>query len=529
MAYNSDPIPLTLETALGMNSNLRQNALTRYFEQQATQHNALASFTSAFDTKTMGGGGPRSIFCDRTDLSKGGGQTVYFNVIGIPAGPGVRGGAGELTGNTSQSRMGAYPVHIDWLRDAFELTEDEVEILAAGADLEQTIINLLAHKMGLAKQNQMLKRLIDDANGNIYRPNSRANTDALQATDFLDLDVTTEARARLQTMGAKPLMRNVSKAGCPVDKYLVFGTSSAMLTIRNNTDFQTAISNFDTRGEQNALVTGEILKWQGNPFYEFPVTDQDWDDFLGGPLIAKAIISEYACTVTADNTASGGAAPSLISNASNTKSLYFQWFDGIPYFYNRVETLGNFSAKEYYGWACNPDGSRCFVSYQGIAVAGGGNRIVIKNILAPAAGTSGKGAATVGRLTFGTTGMTISGKTITALGSEATVPANNGPNGPWVYKTEIQPGAVFLQANRDGVPYSRSFVLGSMAACYAHGRIKMTGIEQKRDFGHIHGNGYKMIYGTGTCKNTLNRPSNYLMVEHAIVHPGYAVPSYEAP
>lgn len=527
MAYNSDPTPLTLAGALAMDENLRQNAVTRYFEQQASQHNALTSFTSTFDTKTLGGGGPRSIFCERTDLSKGGGQTVYFNVVGIPGGPGSRGPA-ELTGNTSQSRLSAYPVHIDWLRDAFELSEDEVEILAAGQSLEQTVINLLAHKMGLAKQNQMLRRLIDDASGNIYRPNSRENTNALQPSDTLDLDVTTEARARLQTMGAKPLMRNMSKSGCPVDKYMIFATTNAMLTIRNNTDFQTAISNLDVRGSENALVTGQILNWQGNPFYEFTVTDQDWDDFLGGPQIAKAVISEYACTVTADNTVSGGATPSLICNVNNTKSLYFQWFDGIPYYFNRVEGAKDFSANEYYAWACNPDGSRCFVSYQGLSTMGGGNRITIKNILAPAAGTSGKGLATVGRLTFGTTNLVVTGKTITTLGTEATVPAT-GTNGAWVYKTEIQRDAVLIQANRDGVPYSRSFAFGSMSGCFAHGRIKMTGIEQKRDYGFIHGNGYKAIYGTGTCKNTLQKPSNYLLIEHAIEHPGYAVPSYDAP
>lgn len=529
MAYNSDPTPLTLAAALAMDSNLRQNAVSKYFEQQSGQFNALKHFTSTFDPKTQGGGGPRSIFCEKTDLSKGGAQTVNFNVIGIPGGPGVK-GAAELTGNTSQSRMGTYPVTVDWVRDAFELTEDEVEMLAAGRSIEQTSVDLLAEKMGLVKQNQMLKRLIDDAETNVIRPNNRSTTAALTATDVLSLDLTVEARSRLQTMGAKPLMRNMAKAGCPIDKYLVFGSGDAMLNIRNDSSFQTAISNLDTRGGQNALITGELLTWQGNPFYEFPVTDQDWDDFKGGPLIAKAEISEFVSTVSAENTTSGGATPKLMASATNTASLYFQWFDGMPHLYNRVEALPNLSASTYYAWACNPDGSRCFVSYSGLNGVVGGNSITIKEILATAAGTSGNGAATVGTLTFGTAGngMTVSGNTITALGTDATLPAT-GVNGAWVYKTEIQAGAILIQANAAGVPYTRSFVLGSMAACFAHGRIRMSAINQERDYDFISGRGFKMIFGTGVCKNSAKKPVGYLLVEHAMEHSGYPVPSYEAP
>lgn len=523
MAYNSDPTPLTLAGALAMDSELRQNAVSRYFEQQSGQFNALKRFTSVFDPKTQGGGGPRSIFCEKTDLSKGGAQTVNFNVIGIPGGPGVR-GADELTGNTSKSLMGTYPVTVDWHRDAFELTEDEVEMLAAGRSIEQTSVDLLAEKMGLVKQNQMLRRLMDNADGNVIRPNNRATTNDLLATDVLDLDLTVEARARLQTMGAKPLMRNMSKSGCPVDKYLVFATAQAMLNIRNDSSFANAIvANADTRGDQNALFSGEILSWQGNPFYEFPVTDQDWDDFLGGPLIAKAKIGYLASTVTAENTNSGGASPKLIVNAANTKSHYFQWFNGVPYLYNRIESLPNLSANTYYAWACNPDGTRAFVSYDGLNGIAGANQLTIKNILAPAAGTSSKGATTVGNLTVGASAAYASGSTgvFTVGGAGVTLPTSG-----FTYTNQIKEGAILIQANAKGVPISKSFVLGSMAACFAHGRVRMTPIKQERDYEFIHGRGFKMIFGTGVCKNAQKKPVGYLVIEHAIEHPGYPVPSY---
>ena len=70
--YNANANAMTLAQALAMDPQLRQNAVSRYFEQASGQHNALKMFTSRFDPKTQGGGGPRSIFCEKTDLSTGG-------------------------------------------------------------------------------------------------------------------------------------------------------------------------------------------------------------------------------------------------------------------------------------------------------------------------------------------------------------------------------------------------------------------------------------------------------------------------
>lgn len=511
--YNSNPNVQTLADALAMDPQLRQNAVSRYFEQASGQFNALQQFTSRFDPKSQGGGGPRSVFCEKTDLTKGGAQTVNFNVIGPPGGPGVQGDT-ELTGRTSTPLMGTYPVNVDWVRDAFELTADQIEMLAAGRSIEQTAIDLLSEKMGLVKQNHMLKRLIDGAQSNVLRPNNRTGVDGLLATDVLDLDLTMTARARLQTLGAKPLMRNTAKIGCPIDKYLIFGTDTAMLNIRNDSSFNTAISHADNRGAgQNALFTGEILSWQGNPFYEFPVTDQDWDDFKGGPLIQKAVLTSDPAFTLGPNTAN----TKLICNAENTLSRYFQWWEGYQFLYNRVEALPNLSGNEYYGWAINPDGSVVFFAYAGNH---NGNQITVTKLLSPAA-TGALDATTVGELAVGN--VALSGTTFPG-GGTSSLPVT-GPNGAWVYSNTIAPGAVCFQANAKGVPYSRSYVLGSMAGCYAHGRVRLSPIKQERDYDFVHGRGFQMIFGTGVCTNAQKRPVGYLLVEHAVEHPGYPLPS----
>lgn len=521
MSYNTNPNPQTLTEVLAMAPNARQDAITAYFHKASAQHNALMSFTSKFDPNSQNGG-VRSIFSEKTDLRKGGKSRVHFNTIGMPAGPGAL-GDGVLTGNESKSTIGTYSATVDWIRDAVSLTQDEIEMIEAGRNLKATLMQLLAKKMGLTKQNHMLKRLIDSAvAANTYRVGNRASVADLTKDDTLSLEVQNICRSMLNTLGATPLKKDMSKAGCPVQKFMLFASDTSLLPIRNDSLFSTAES-ADVRGRDNAAFTGEILDWQGNSFYEFPVSDMAWDDYKGGPLLGKAKV-----TVAADPTTVGG--PKLIVNASNAKSKYFQWFDGYQFQYSRQEALPDLSGNEYYFWACNPDGSRVFGAYAGNH---DGNQIAITKILSPANAGSTVDAVTVGKLNVGSTAafeagtagpFTVSGTVATDMMAVDTA----GPNGTFVLTDTIAPGAVILQANSQGTVYSRSFVFGSMAGMFAFGRIKMAEIEQNFDYDYVMGKGYQMIFGTGVCTDPLGVPNGYINIEHAIDVTGYPVPSAKA-
>jgi hypothetical protein len=525
MSYNSDPNVLVLSQILDANTGspkLRAEAVSRYFEQQSLQHNALEQFTSVVDPQTMANGGVRSIFAKKMDLSKGGGQVVNFGTIGLPGGPGVTADR-ELTGETSSSLFSSYGAIVDWFRDGVEWTKDDVAHISAGATLEKVSVDLLSHKMGLVKQNAMLKRLIDTALAkdgtmgvdavNVYRPGNKLSRDSLTADDTLSTEVSTSARARLSTLGAKPLSRNMNKVGSPVNGFLMFSSTMGMLPLRNDPSFTTAVSNADKRGSDNANFTGELLDWQGNSFYEMQVIDNDWDDYKGNPLIAKAIVK-----VAAEPEATG-VFNKLIVNSANTKSLYFQWFGGKAFYYNRIEPL-LVDSSTYYAWAINPDGSRVFMSYA--ASGNNGNKITITNILSPAVSGTTLDATVVGQLDLGS-GSSVSSNIIT-LGSGTTLPAS-GSHGTWVYSNKVQAGAVIIQANSRGVPYARSFMFGTSAAAFATGSVEMNAIEQMRDFGFVKGRGFEMIYGTTVCRNAEKNINGYLLIEHALEHEGYPVPN----
>lgn len=524
MSYNSDPNVLVLSQILDANTGspaLRAVAVSRYFEVASQQYNCLEQFTSVVDPKVLANGGMRSIFGKKNDLAKGGGQVVNFGTIGTPGGPGVTGDT-ELTGNTSKSLFGSYQAVVDWVRDGVEWTKDDEAHIAAGGSIEQVSVNLLAEKMGITKENSMLKRLIDSAlaangtmgneAGNVFRPNNRMTLDSLTADDTLSLEAASACRARLGTLGAKPLKRFKSKTGSIVNGYLLFSTQTGMQPIRNDSGFQNAVAQGDDRGENNANFTGELLNWQGNSFFEQQVIDNDWDDYKGNPLIAKAQV-----TVAVD--LEGANKDKLIVNSENLKSLYFQWFRGKAYKYNRIEDL-IVDTNTYYGWAINPNGSRVFFSYA--ASGNNGNQITITNILSPAVSGTTVDATTVGELVLGS-GASVASNIIT-LGTGTTLPTE-GPNGAWVYSNKIEANAVIFQANAKGVTYSCSFMLGTMAACFATGKVDMSPIEQVRDFGFVKGRGFEMIYGTSVVKNAAKKVNGYLLIEHAVEHEGYPCPT----
>ncbi|MEY4952589.1 MAG: hypothetical protein RL299_1013, partial [Pseudomonadota bacterium] len=465
-------------------------------------------------------GGVSSVFCEKTDLRAGGKSRVHFNTIGMPAGPGAV-GAGQLTGNESKSSIGTYSAAVDWVRDAVSLTQDEIEMIEAGRNLKATMKQLLAKKMGLTKQNHGLMRLIRSAvPENTSRVGNRATTNDLTADDTLSLEVGNVTRAMLNTLGATPLKKTISKPGCPVSKFMLFAGDQALLPIRNDSLFATA-KDADVRGTQNANFTGELLDHQGNSFYEFPISDMAWDDYKGGPLLAKAKVN------VSINPNTGSP---ILTCSANTLSRFFQFFDGHPFQFSRQEALPNYSGTDYYAWACNPNGSRVFFSYAGLNAVVGGNTLTVKNILSPAA-TGSLDATTVGQLTTGTNALDANPSTGRATaadeflgGGDSNLPAT-GANGNWYYSNTIDAGAVILQANSQGVTYSRSFTLASMAGLFAHGRVKMAEIEQNFDYDYVMGNGFQMIFGTGVVLDPLGMPNGYILVEHALEVVGYPCPS----
>ena len=461
-------------------------------------------------------------------------------------------GSQELTGNTSTPLLATYGVRVGWFRDGFEYGRDMLEMLAAGRSVMATTIALLSKKMGVLRQNVMMMRLLKAAKrqiintsgsvtgvGNYYRPNGKATLDSLVNTDTLSLSMAHNARARVRSLGATPISHRLSGTGSPLDGYLMFASDQAMLPIRNDSTFAPGLlAQGADRGMNNPLFTGELINWGGMQWYEFPIIDESWDDYLGNPLLPKAKIAVAFNGDTAVSTVGGVSGIHLQGSTATSFTTgsprYFQFFDGYDYKFTEDQAAASDSdltanpletSSYYYAWACNPDGTYCFLKFLGSNNKG--THITITSILSAAAGTSTKGATTVGNLTVG------SGGSLAVDGTSRVITLGNSPTAnlttwlaanPGKLVDKVMVGAILFQANANGNIIGRGFTFGAMAACFANGRITLNQIEQTRDYGFVTGKGFETIFGAGVTKTPNKTIGGYLVLEHVVKPEGYNPP-----
>jgi len=490
--------------ATAMDANLKGILYSKLLAKSALLHNPLSAFTSTVDANSMVGRGVRSIFARKTDLAKGGGDKVYFNVIGPPAGPGAI-GSQSLVGRTSPVSMKTFNATVAWHRKAVSFSKDNFEFLSAGGSLESTALGMLAELMGIDEFNHMIMRLRLDATAfNTIRPGNVASRDELLPEHTLSLDFVTDAKVRLSTIGGKPIAQKMAGTGFPIKSFLTFATDNQFRTLRNDDSFQTVISNADTRGDSNALFSGTLLDWQGMPFYEYPSLDMAWDDYQGNALTPKAVLGQ----------AVSRAAANVLPNPDNTVSQYLQFMPGAPYNFDGVATTA--IDDEFYAWIINPDGSVGFVAYQD-DWTNGANGVTLTRILST--NTTGINDQAVGNVVARTSGTTGGDGTYTPTTGETNLPAWTGG-----YTDQFAVGATVLPANANGTVIGYAYILGAMSGCFANGRIEKAMIEQKEDFGFITAKGYETIMGTCTTVDPLGRNAGYLLVECAVEHEGLPVP-----
>lgn len=520
MAFSNALNYQDLAQAVAMDPKVKAEMWAKYLEVGSRAHDVFSMFESEQPRVPIANPGKAGIFSRKRDLSKNGGDKVNFTVISAPGGPGVI-GERVLKGNESKAKFKTYSVTVDWHRDAVAFTKKQIAFMATGGVLEETTAELLKLKMGLWKQNDMMMALIHRGVGNTYRPNNKTSRDAIVSTDVLDISASVAAKARLNTLGAKPISHRMGDQGDKINGFLTFASEMAFLPIRNDAGYQNALQQADGRGDGNALFTGRLVQWQGQNFCEHIVTDQDWDDYVGSPIQPKAVMHSDVAGGTSVFTAGDSVVGDCVLKGSsvNTTNLYFQFFPGFDYEFTEDDSLGADTTLAYV-WAINPDGTVAFLSYDGTN-ANDGNQITPVNILAPAAGTSTLGVISLGNLNAGAT------PTYDAGSSGTFVVGGGGDNLPagFTYTDEVQTGAILVPANANGVPIFYGFVFGAHAACRAYGAVQMAGIEQDDDYSFQKGKGYEMVFGQAPTINTNQVTNGYLLLEFAGEHEGYPVPS----
>ena len=484
MNYTGNYSAQQLLEAASKDPNVKEVIWNKYLEAAAQTADDFSMFEGA----------PRSNkpFWAQTDLTKSGGDTVVFTVTGDAAGP-LAVGEAQLEGNESEINLKTFSCRVELKRDAVALTEKHIKMIAVKSSIEQVTLGMLAKKMGRARMYEMMMALILQANGNIIRPNRKKSRDDIRASDTLSLNFLVTAKALAQGKGARPVGLTKSKSGSIVNQLLAFICQDALADIRNSSSYQTAVLEGSNRGETNETFSGKLVDWQGMFLFEHIVVDGDTDDFIGSPLNPKAILGEAVTAGTAAFDVRGYASTTRGKN----RNLFFQFFKGYDWIFNEDQTPAT-DSNTYYFWIVNPEDAQTapglagFYSYTGSD--NDGNKITIKERLAAAA--SGDAKTKVGEVTW-----------------NAALHTDEHPIGSYI-----------IPANKWGVPIAYSFLLGAGAAVRAYGFVKTKEIKQERDYGMVRGQGYKSVFGQSVYKDTSGKPRHYMLLEHAVEHPGINVP-----
>lgn len=492
-----------LSQAVAMDPDVKARYFSRMLEARAQQYDDFAMFEAPYVPKGRQMRSTKGIICVKKDLKKSGGDVISFPVMGHPAGPGVI-GERVLTGNTSKPRFKTYSVQIDFKRDAVEYSKKHVHFMGAGQDLWPVSLESLSVKMGLWKQRDAMHTLIRKTNGNILRPNGRRSRDELTSNDTVSTEFSVYAKNRATTLGAQAISMDQNMYGSRVHGYLFFGTDTALADIRNDTGYQNAISNAGSRGDSNPNFTGRLVEWQGLNYFEHLTVQTDSNDVIGSPLAPQAVLG------TAFSQASTAANKVLISDSEETAPLYFQDFPGYDYEFVEGQTAAP-DANTYYAWIINPDGTVGFVSYVG--TSNSGNRVTLADILSPG------NTDTLGDIDA--TGDAWGGATRAAGGV-----GSGNTSGDFTYTDSFDEGAMIIAANAKGVPIGYSYLFGSNALARCYGKNDgMMPIEEKRDFDFYSGHGFEGCWGQDVSIRSDGTIHGYLLLEHAIEHPGFEVPS----
>lgn len=464
-------------------------------------------FSLLYDNMT-GRPGSGKPFIQHDDLRITSGNTVHIPLVGSTRGPGSQ-GSGDRIGQEKKLTNKDFAFKVGRWWDGFAINSVALNETIIGGKWDRISSIYLRKNLGAKKTDDMLMELFARATDrNTIRPNNKASRDALRTADVFSTSLILRGQNVLTSLGAKPAALGKASAGHQIRKFLFLNTQFGLESLKTSQTYLDGITHGDNRGEMNALFTGNILPWQGNPIYQWDVEDPDDIAPAGCPLLPRAFLGETITAGTAAFTVKGGGSA---ENAADTDVRFFGYFSNASYTgCEGVKITANTSTTRYLGiqvLSGANSGKMAFISYQ----VNNGNQITgVKKLGASASGTV---ATTVGNITYGTG----------TYGDNAVALIDAGSD-------DIPVGSLIHEVNSYGVPISRGYALGEGAGVFGHGSIDGKGgigkrTEEHRNHDMDHAIGIETVFGSRAFERIDGQPGGYVLTESALALPGWPVVS----
>jgi len=445
-------------------------------------------------------------FVEHSDMSVVAGNTVNIPMLGSTRGPG-RQGSGDREGREKKLVPKDFSFKVGRWWDGFAINSVALNETVIGAKWDKASSMYLRKNLGIKKTDDMMMELVIRATSrNTVRPNNKASRDSLRTSDVFSTNTIIRGQSILTSLGAKVAFLGQSSAGHPIRRYTFLSTQFGLESFRTSQTYLDGITNADVRGEMNALFTGNILPWQGNPVYQWDIEDPDDIAPAGCPLLPRAFVGEAIAGGTGAFTVKGG---SNAQAAADTDVQFFGYFSNSEYIgCEGRKVAADATTERYLGIQILSGANAGKVAYIAYKVNNGNQITGLKRLGSTASGTV---ATTVGNIAWG------SG----AYGSNAVALLDTGTDA-------IPEGSLVQEVNSYGVPFCRSFGLGEMAGVMGHGSIDGRGAVGKRTEEHRnhdmdHAIGIETVFGSRAVERIDGQPGGYVLIESALALPGWPI------
>jgi len=435
--------------------------------------------------QTYEGSGESNVILTNNDLNAGDGTTMKIRVeSGYYNEPHYADETFDDEADFEEDLFANYELTLDVIRHGSSGSERAEEKMGLrGAIGRQS--KKLGNWMGRIKTENLDMMFVNKVlSTNKIRPNGKT-LDTIATADGLSLNFVSTAAGLLRRLGGQRAKTGTMANGAPSRKLVLVACSDACAVLRQDTAWQTIVSNASDRGKSNSLFKGVIDELDGIAVVEREVIDHDGEGAIGSPMNPRALLGNAIASGSgALNITGGGNATS----AAKTQKLYYKYFPNYLYKFSDG-TLVTANGLSNYCIIVNPPNAATDPNKYGMykyTTGNDGNKIAVTQRLAGA--IAGIAHTTVGTVVWDAT-----------------------------KHTDVHPaGALVLPCNAKGEPLGYSFLLGAAAALRGYGKFRNR-LDTEMTEGNYWTKKFIRTYmGQKIREDRLGRQPGLVVLEHAL-------------
>lgn len=423
-------------------------------------------------------------FVQKQDLSKGGMDTVYFNVAAALGSAGRRGGQ-RAVNYEEGLHHNTWSVTIDVLRCVVAWSELVRWAASSGATWQEYLPTAVGELSGRILQEDRLCRLRQRSTTmNTVRPGLASSYQTLTYSDTLDTATLSKGYELLKLNGAKPANLGKMTGGMDLKKFVCLGSSLQMEGLWQDPTFTNALNHAAIDGPLNPFWTNDLPDWRGMVMKRWDIENFDTAGTIASSVMPQAILGDGSAASGANIIATGTTAFTIYgggisqANLGNEATLFkpFELFYGCDKLLGETISTGS-DATVYYFVVIDPaDGKWNLYSYNGSSGING----------------NGFSLTVLARLHSSTTGVAYTTIQTDGFGGSGTTLWTYDPN---YNKVAFPIGSIIIQVTPYIAPVCDAYAFGKEVGAVCYGTDRNKPIQNVDDYGALNGKGILTISG----------------------------------